>query len=186
MKSSTRENGAVTEVWMWDIWHHSAYLAMAKLFVKHQALAAGGRCGILTAPQIVCCLKRTLAAQDVPGLVGYPQGGRGNKLAVRCGHRLWSKIQSQLEAISKTDLQRCCKVCFDQSWYPMNIIIKGSLSSQWGNKHLLKISQVITGLNWLFPWAIADIRQDQHFLVWNWVYITFTVPLIHTGCRLCI
>lgn len=26
---------------------------MAKLFVKHQPLVAGGRCGILTAPQIV-------------------------------------------------------------------------------------------------------------------------------------
>lgn len=51
--------------------------------------------------------------QDVPGLVGDPHGGKGNNLAVRCGHKLWSKIQSKLEAISKRDLQRCCKVCFD-------------------------------------------------------------------------
>lgn len=54
-----------------------------------------------------------LAAQDVPGLVGYPHGGEGNKLAVRCEHRLWSKMQCKLEAVSKTDLERCCEVCFD-------------------------------------------------------------------------
>lgn len=59
------------------------------------------------------CLKRTLAVQDVPALVGYPHGGKGNKLDVRCGDRLWSKIQSKLEAISKTELQRCYEVCFD-------------------------------------------------------------------------
>lgn len=51
--------------------------------------------------------------QDVPALVGYPHGGKGKKLDVRCGDRLWSKIQSKLEAISKTELQRCYEVCFD-------------------------------------------------------------------------
>lgn len=61
----------------------------------------------------LACLNRMLAMQDVLSLVGFPCGGEGNKLAGKCGHRLWSKIQCKLEAIGKTDLQRYCKVCFD-------------------------------------------------------------------------
>lgn len=87
---------------------------MAKLFLKPQALAAGGRCGILTAPQIVWLPEEDTACTGCAWSCRIdPQGSRGCKPAVMCGHRLWTKIQSKLEAISKTDLQRCCKVCFD-------------------------------------------------------------------------
>ena len=49
----------------------------------------------------LACLNRVLATQVVLGLAGLPHGGEGNKLAGRCGHRLWSEIQCKLEAISK-------------------------------------------------------------------------------------
>lgn len=138
-----------SKMWMWDIGHNCAtYLALARPFLTHRALAGEGRCGILTAPRIIwlawtrCWPHRMcLVLQD------FFMGVKGNKLAGRCGHRLWSKIQCKLEAISKTDPKRYCKVCFDWRCYPASAVLKASLSSQRTNRHLVKISQVLAGLN---------------------------------------
>ena len=135
---------------MWDIGHNCATYLPSTGKAPSEAPCFGSRRKVWD-PQCsannLACLNKMLATQDVLSLVGFPRGGKGNKLTGKCGHRLWSKIQCKLEAISKTALQRYCKVCFDWRWYPVSAIIKGSLSSQWRSSHLLKISQVLAGQN---------------------------------------